>query len=217
LVRLTLSLFRVPAVFFKLAHSGVFHSSSPGVGSRLERRGLGSSRQTLAPLRRRHSPCRGRAACRTPQVCGPRSCANGIGHVQADALLADNDRTNVDRRCELDEMIDEIPGENLDAFAYDDRWARFTSASLRRSRSVNTRSNRGDGEILDVQGVFPREGAAWAPLLSSSRMQCDSSLSSLGSKPLSKSHGSRRPTSRRTLLVRPRSVAALKWQQRPSG
>jgi len=24
---------------------------------------------------------------------------------------------------------------------------------------VNTRSNRGDGEILDVQGVFPREGA----------------------------------------------------------
>jgi hypothetical protein len=32
--------------------------------------------------------------------------------VQADALLADNDRTNVDRRCELDEMI---AGENLDA------------------------------------------------------------------------------------------------------
>jgi hypothetical protein len=29
--------------------------------------------------------------------------------------------TNVDRRCELDEMIDGIPGENLDAFAYDNR------------------------------------------------------------------------------------------------
>ena len=68
---------------------------------------------------------------------------------------------------------------------------------------MNTRSNRGDGEILDVQGVFPREGAgvgAVVVVLPNAVRQF-SELS--WEQAVAKSHGSRRPRSRRTLLVRP--------------
>ena len=56
-----------------------------------------------------------------PELAARRHARNGIGHVQADALLAHDDRPNVDRRRELDEMIDRISGENLDALALEDR------------------------------------------------------------------------------------------------
>jgi hypothetical protein len=50
-----------------------------------------------------------------------RHARNGVRHMQANALLAHHDGTNIDRRRELDEMIDRISGENLDAFALEDR------------------------------------------------------------------------------------------------
>jgi hypothetical protein len=45
---------------------------------------------------------------------------HGVGHVQADALLAHDDRADVDRRAMLDQMVDGIGEEILDALALQD-------------------------------------------------------------------------------------------------
>jgi hypothetical protein len=50
---------------------------------------------------------------------------HGVGHVQADALLADDDRADVDRGAGLDQMVDRIGEEVFDAFLLEnvgDRW-----------------------------------------------------------------------------------------------
>ncbi len=50
---------------------------------------------------------------------------HGVGHVQADALLADDDGADVDRGAGLDQMIDRIGEEIFDAFLLEnvgDRW-----------------------------------------------------------------------------------------------
>jgi hypothetical protein len=55
-----------------------------------------------------------------PELASRSHARNGIGHVQADALLAHNNRTNVNRCREFDEMIDWIAGQNLDALPFED-------------------------------------------------------------------------------------------------
>jgi hypothetical protein len=46
--------------------------------------------------------------------------ADGIRHVQPDALLPHHHRADVLRRSEFDEMVHRIAGEDLDAFALHD-------------------------------------------------------------------------------------------------
>jgi hypothetical protein len=46
--------------------------------------------------------------------------ADGVGHVQADALLPDHDGADVDGGRVLDQVVDRIAGEHLDALALHD-------------------------------------------------------------------------------------------------
>ena len=48
------------------------------------------------------------------------SARNRVRHVQADALLAHDDRPDVERCRVLDQMIDRIGGEDIDALALHD-------------------------------------------------------------------------------------------------
>ena len=48
-----------------------------------------------------------------------RHAAEAIGHVETGALLADNNGPDIGDRCRLDDRIDGIPDEHLDAFTFE--------------------------------------------------------------------------------------------------
>ena len=57
---------------------------------------------------------------KTPIVLAGGDAADGVGHVDADALLADDDRADVGLGRRLDDRVDRVADQELDAFALQD-------------------------------------------------------------------------------------------------
>ena len=96
---------------------------------------------------------------------------HGVGHVQADALLAHDDGADVDRGAGLDQMIDRIGEEILDAFLLQNFGDRRTGLHLRSPKiicSVPSSRCRARRASAETCGCWKAAAAAGSTACSSS-------------------------------------------------